>query len=186
MIVRWRQTDLPRSAGARPRLRQFMLALIVRRCLVLGFLTVLLPMAARAEVVGKPDIIDGSTIIIAGRHIALYGIAAPPISASCSAGSTVWHCGEEATFALADMIGRTWVTCQEKGKAPDGELRAVCYVGGPKGKDLGASMVAEGWALARPGAPDGYAAAEAAAKAAGHGIWRGGFTPPTAWRGNDQ
>ena len=37
----------------------------------------LLPMTALAEITGKPRIIDGDTIEIAGQRIRLYGIDAP-------------------------------------------------------------------------------------------------------------
>ncbi len=40
----------------------------------------------------------------------------------------------------------------------------------------------EGWALAERGAGPGYAEQEAAARAAGKGLWRGAFVSPREWR----
>jgi endonuclease YncB( thermonuclease family) len=74
------------------------------------------------------------------------------------------------------------VTCVERGRAPDGAILAVCYLAGLGQHDLNAWLVAQGWALAdRSTAPD-YVEQEAAARAAGKGLWRGQFVPPWEWR----
>ncbi len=149
---------------------------------VFVFTTLMWLTAQAAEITGKPDIIDGDTIEIAGQRIVLHGIDAPEPKQICKADGHAWQCGEHATFALANVIGRTWVECDIKGTDNRDRIVAVCRVGGPKGKDLSAHMVAEGMALADRKTSGEYVKQEEAAKAAGKGLWRGEFTKPWDWR----
>jgi endonuclease YncB( thermonuclease family) len=55
----------------------------------------------------------------------------------------------------------------------------VCYAGG---ENINDRLVREGWALDYRKYSTYYLDAEAAAKRAGAGIWRGDFTPPWEWR----
>ena len=137
---------------------------------------------ARADITGKPFIVDGDTIAIAGQLIRLYGIDAPENEQTCGTAEQPWRCGQEAGFALAYFVTSNWVTCIERGRAPDGELAAVCFAGGIGGPDLARHQVANGWALALPGVVDGYEAEQEAARGGGLGIWRAVFTPPWEWR----
>ena len=64
---------------------------------------------------------------------------------------------------------------------PDTAARAlaICHVGG---ENLNERIVREGWALDFWRYSTDYLKAEANAKRAGAGIWRGEFTPPWKWR----
>ena len=93
--------------------------------------------AAAADITGKARPIDGDTLEIAGARIRLFAIDAPALDQTCTAGARSWRCGEEAMFALANAMLEHWVRCEEKGRAADGALVAVCYVGP---YDLGARM----------------------------------------------
>jgi endonuclease YncB( thermonuclease family) len=137
---------------------------------------------AYADVVGKPRIIDGDTIDIAGERIRLHGMDAPESSQACEANGRSWRCGQEATRALANIVGRTWVTCVERDKDRYGRIVAVCMVGGLRGLDIGSMMVSEGWALAYRKYSKDYAEAEVIAREAGKGLWRGRFVAPWEWR----
>ena len=53
-------------------------------------------------------------------------IDAPEEGQTCTRGEAAWDCGAEATFALANLLGRHWVTCKDE--APDGP-------DGPAGSD---------------------------------------------------
>ena len=130
------------------------------------------PFARAADITGKPDIVAGDTLVIAGTQIRLYGIDAPAYETTCSAGGKPWFCGQEAAFALADAVGRTWVECDLKDAGTLEVMVGVCRVGGPIGRDLGAWMVSEGWARADRNVAPGYGPLEDAAKAKGLGIWR--------------
>jgi len=142
----------------------------------------LLALPAFAEISGKPNIIDGDTIDISGVRIRLHGIDTPETGQICEINGKTWRCGEEATSALSDVIGRTWVDCFGRNKDRYGRIVAVCMVGGPKGRDLGAYMVSQGWALAYRKHSMDYVGDEDAARAAGKGLWRGKFIPPWEWR----
>ncbi len=138
--------------------------------------------AQAGEIVGRPRVIDAGRLDFSGRVVRLYGIDAPALAQGCRANGQSWPCGKEARWAAINRIHPHWVTCIEKGRAPDGAVLAVCYLAGVGQHDLNAWLVTEGWALAAPGNSDAYAAPEAAARAAGKGLWRGEFVPPAAWR----
>lgn len=148
------------------------------------FVLLALPLALppHADISGKPRIIDGDTIDIGGLRIRLHGMDAPENAQTCVTNGKPWRCGQEATWALANIIGRTWVTCQARDKDRYGRIVAICKVGGPRGRDIGAWMVANGWALAYRKYSEDYADNEDAAREAGVGLWRGTFIKPWEWR----
>lgn len=139
-----------------------------------------MPSPAMADITGKPAVIDGNTIEISGRRIRLFGIRAPAPGEICAQGAVSWPCGVNAEFALARKIGSNWVTCLERHGGAGG-LVAECHAAGRAGPDIGAWMVAEGWARAGRSAPEAYVRLEARAREARKGIWRGGFEPPENW-----
>jgi len=99
-----------------------------------------------ADITGKPRVIDGDTIEIAGERIRLHGIDAPESKQTCTdADGKKWRCGQQATFALANLIGNHWITCKGDKRDKYGRLIAVCFAGP---HDLNAKMVRQGWALA--------------------------------------
>ncbi len=164
----------PRSLRGRARALGFSASL--------AFLLALPPLAAGAEITGKPAIIDGDTIEIAGLPIRLFGVDAPERAQTCRAAGKRWRCGMEAEMALAFFVARNWVTCIEKGRGPAGQAIAVCYAGGVGGPDLGRWLVSQGCAIAEPGPGARYAGEQAAARGARKGLWRGRFVAPWAWR----
>jgi endonuclease YncB( thermonuclease family) len=93
-----------------------------------------------------------------------------------------WTCGRDARWAAINRIHPHWVSCDARGRDPEGAELAVCYLAGFGQHELNVWLVAQGWALAAPGAPPAYSAAQTAAEAAGKGLWRGDFVPPGAWR----
>lgn len=127
------------------------------------------PPTSGADLTGKAEIVDGETIVIAGQEIRLHGIDAPTLGEICDAEGVPWHCGQEAAFALAAAIGRTWVDRDIRDAGTLRRIVAVCRVGGPKGRDLGAWLVRGGWARA---AIADYATQEKAAQDASLGLWR--------------
>ena len=128
------------------------------RCLILWtLLLVSLPAIA-----GDVRIVDGDTIELHGVRVRLAGIDAPESGTAC---------GPTATAALAGLVGGGPVVCAPIGVDRYGRLVARCRAGGV---DLATAMVAAGWARDWPAYSGGaYAAAEAAARAAGRGIWGG-------------
>jgi endonuclease YncB( thermonuclease family) len=75
------------------------------------------------------------------------------------------------------------VTCEQRDVDRYGRIVAVCRAGL---NDLGAFMVANGWALAYRRYSTAYVGPEGSAKAARRGIWRGTFTAPWDWRRGDR
>ena len=144
-------------------------------------LILLLPIsAAMADITGKPRVIDGDTIEIAGERIRLHGIDAPEAKQTClDENGKMWRCGQNATFALANLIQNNWITCKGNERDRYGRLIAVCYAGP---YDLNAMIVQRGWALAYRRYSMDYVDEEADAKAHKDGLWRGEFVPPWEWR----
>ena len=132
------------------------------------------------DIKGKPRIVDGDTIWIGPEKIRLHGIDAPESKQTCKrAVSTEYRCGEMATFVLAEIIGKRWVTC--KGEMIDRYKRriSVCYAGP---NDINAEMVKRGWAVAYRRYSKDYINEEELAKKYKLGIWQGKFIKPWDWR----
>jgi endonuclease YncB( thermonuclease family) len=129
---------------------------------------------------GELVISDGDTIRIDGERFRLWGIDAPELGQRCEWRGQPFDCGRAAKDELRKLIGTRPVSCTPIGK-PDkyGRTVARCEAGG----DLGAAMVASGWALDyRKYSGGAYAREEAEARRNGRGLWDGAFTPPWEWR----
>ena len=135
--------------------------------------------AAGAGISGVPSVTDGDTLRIGPERIRLHGIDAPESKQRCRAGGKTWACGEAATRALRERIGRRPVECAERDRDRYGRIVAVCRVAGA---DVNAWMVSQGWAVAYRKYSTDYVSYETAAKAARRGVWRGEFVEPSRWR----
>ena len=135
--------------------------------------------ASAADLIGQASIIDGDTIEIHGQRIRLFGIDAPKHDQLCEAGGNQYRCGQQASFALADQIGKQTVDCVPHDVDQYGRVVAVCSAAG---EDFNAWMVRHGWALAYRHYSTAYVADEDAAQLADDGIWRGTFVAPWDWR----
>jgi len=135
---------------------------------------------AQERLLGLASVIDGDTIEIRGQRIRLHGIDAPESSQLCTrSNGQRWRCGQQASFALADHIGRSNVSCHPRGKDRYGRIIAVCF----KAKeDLNRWMVASGWAVAYRQYSRDYVGSEQQAQRAGKNIWSGRFDMPWKWR----
>jgi len=134
------------------------------------------PMLAHAAVVsefsGVATISDGDTLRIGERRIQLDGIVTPQQRMRCGDVSVY----RAATDALRSATGSRRVVCRISNLPAHGHDVAQCEV---EGVSLNERMVASGWARARDRA---YAEAEAAARAAGRGLW-GLSCPADLWSG---
>lgn len=137
--------------------------------------------ALAEPIVGQATVIDGDTIEIHGRRIRLDAIDAPESRQLCQdAAGHDYRCGQVASFALADRIGRHTVACDNHGTDRYGRSLSYCSVAGV---DLGGWLVGQGLAVEYRRYSDGrYRAAEDRAKAAHAGLWAGAFQWPWAWR----
>jgi len=147
--------------------------------LVLGlFMTV--SAAAQDRFVGVVSVIDGDTIEIHGQRIRLFGIDAPESSQLCiRASGERSRCGQQASFALADRIGRATVSCHPRDLDRYGRIVAVCFNGK---EDLNRWMVANGWAVAYRHYSEHYVPEEDAARRGRTNIWSSDFDLPWDWR----
>lgn len=135
---------------------------------------------ALADITGKARAIAGDRLEIGGVTLQLYGLDAPERDQACLRDGRRWDCGFEATAALAFRTAGQWVVCTEQEAAEDGTPLALCVLGGVGGPEVNGWMVAAGWGLADR--PPLFAETEAAARAAGRGIWAGEFINPAEWR----
>jgi endonuclease YncB( thermonuclease family) len=118
---------------------------------------------------------DGS-LRVGTRKVHLYGIYIPPTGQHCRTFFSPPVCGSRATLALEFKI-QGFVHCREKSRNRDRSVNAICHVNVTNtsaGEDLGAYLIQQGWAMARPQAPFEYHALEKIARQQSAGIW--GFT----------
>ena len=139
----------------------------------------LLATPALADMTGVASVINGDTIEVHGQRVRLHGIDAPESSQPCRLDSKAWQCGKDAASALAKKIARRPVICEELDRDRYERMVAKCTVAG---EELGAWMVANGWALAYRRYSLDYVDEEAEAQAARRGIWAGEFVKPWEWR----
>ena len=118
---------------------------------------------------GTASVIDGDTIEIGGERIRLDAIDAPESSQLClDAASKRFRCGQKSAFALADMIGRSVVVCEPKGRNRYKRIIAVCFKGET---NLNAWMVLQSWAVAFRKYGNDYIGEEDEARLARRGIF---------------
>ena len=150
------------------------------RTLVLVVLLFFSATTSWADLTGPARVIDGDTIEIAGERIRLHGIDAPEIKQTCWTNKGKdWRCGQEATLALATIVGDHSITCKGDERDKYGRLIATCFVGKIR---INATMVARGWALAYRQYSNEYVPEEDDARIHKRGLWRGMFMPPWEWR----
>ncbi|WP_456656408.1 thermonuclease family protein [Bradyrhizobium sp. JR3.5] len=79
---------------------------------------------------GQASVIDGDTIEIHGARVRLYGIDAPEHDQLChDRRGERYRCGQVASNALAEFIGRQAVACVEVDRDRYSRTVAVCTVG---------------------------------------------------------
>jgi endonuclease YncB( thermonuclease family) len=120
--------------------------------------------------------LDDRGQVLGERRIRLTGLDAPELEQTCTdPAGRQWTCGRDARdFAIASLRGGD-VVCTPAGRDAYGRTLAACTI---DGRDLGASIVSAGWAVA----DSAYFAEAAAARSAGRGIWSGSFVSPANWR----
>lgn len=135
--------------------------------------------AAADEIVGTARVIDGDTIDIHGQRIRLHGIDSPESGQSCEREGKWYRCGQKASLALSDKIGRSTVHCEWRNIDRYKRVIAVCRLGT---EDLNRWMVRQGWAIAYHQFSRDYVDDERKARSVKAGIWAGRFIEPSKWR----
>jgi endonuclease YncB( thermonuclease family) len=154
------------------------------RTLISGLaLTALLAGGGAAEIVGAARIIDGDTLAIRGLTLRLHGADAPESAQSCGgADGADWACGAAAAARLTELAGAGGLSCEALDRDAYGRVIARCSAGG---RDLAATLVAEGLAWAYVRYSSDYTGEEADARAALRGVWQGVSEAAWDWRRSD-
>ncbi len=121
---------------------------------------------------------DGDTLRVGTETIRLAGLDAVERAQFCRDAQGInWSCGQTALSALEGVVAKGRLRCATIERDRYGRTVARCTVA--QGEDVGAAMVAAGWAVA-----DGsrYAASQKAAHDGRRGIWAGKFDVPRVWR----
>ena len=129
---------------------------------------------------GRPRVVDGDSLELAGHRVRLFGIDAPESVQDCRDGNgRSYACGREARDALNTAIGGQSVSCTPVGQSYNRDV-SVCTA---NGRDLSEAMVRSGHALElRQHSRGRYTAAEREAQSARRGLWAGDFQRPSQWR----
>lgn len=135
-----------------------------------------------ARIIGEARVIDGDTIDLGAVRIRLHGIDALEAGQQCRRSSgRSWQCGTASTERLAELAEGQAIECSALDRDAYGRVIGECWNGET---NLNAKLVEEGLAWAYTRFSDDYAVIEAAAKAAGRGIWDGESEAPWDYRAN--
>ena len=130
---------------------------------------------ASAEVRRLAFVQSDGTLKIGQRIYRLHGIYIPPTNRLCRSTVRPVRCASRAVLQLDSRVDR-FVVCDPVARNRDRSIDAVCWLRdkndplGPR-VDLGAWMIRNGWAVARPGAPFEYVVLERLAQQREIGIW---------------
>lgn len=134
--------------------------------------------SAAPPLTGRAQVTDGDTLRLQGQRVRLIGLDAPELDQTCvDAAGREWSCGSKAKGFLADLIKNIDLSCQRTGRDFYRRVLARCTA---DGQDIGAMIVAAGWAQG----DFGYSSQEGEARAGQRGIWSGNFVSPAEWRRN--
>jgi endonuclease YncB( thermonuclease family) len=120
-------------------------------------------------------VVDGDTFDLDGTRIRINGIDAPEFGQKCGS----WECGKAAAAKLADLLRSGAVRCKVHGADGYGRSIATCTSGN---RDIGAEMVATGYAWAFVKYSDAYEDQQDLARKAGLGIWSEPSQPAWEYR----
>lgn len=136
------------------------------------------PSRAGESVSGRPRVLTGDTMIVGGRVVGLYGVAAPGLAQTClNAKGQSYACGTRSARALAAHLKDATVTCKIRETDAYGRALSVCH---REKEDVSAWLAEQGLAMAERGARAAYLGAETLAWGKRVGLWSGSFEDPTA------
>jgi endonuclease YncB( thermonuclease family) len=142
------------------------------------------PAFAWANIIeGPAEVIDGDSLRVGGTEVCLFGVDAPEYGQSCFSNGSQVACGIMAKEALEGLIGGAILVCAAQETDTFGRTVARCST---SGVDVGAALVASGWATAFRRYGDDYVGVEARARAARAGIWQWDFERPEDYRASQQ
>ncbi len=114
------------------------------------------PAQAGESVSGRPRVLSGDTLVVSGRVVGLYGVAAPGLKQTClNAKGQSYACGAHSAQALAAHLRDASVTCQIRETDAYGRALSVCH---RDKEDLSAWMAEKGLVMAERGEKATYVA----------------------------
>jgi endonuclease YncB( thermonuclease family) len=126
---------------------------------------------------GEARASDGDSLRLGTDRVRLLGLDAPELDQVCwRENGMEWPCGRAARDHLAALLSHGAIACTTRGTDKFGRFLATCE--NALGDDVGASLVANGFAIAR----DAYGREDSAARAEKRGLWNGRHTDPRTWR----
>lgn len=157
-------------------LRKIRDAIVLACMLVLGLLILAKLEEQQSSTYSGPFwAVDGDTVSDAGERLRLVGIDAPELEQTCARAGRPWHCGAAARERLQALVAARGVSCEGSDQDKYGRVLVTCLMAKD---DLAAILVREGLAVSYAR----YQSEEAAAMAAGRGIWAGTFERPQDFR----
>jgi endonuclease YncB( thermonuclease family) len=133
---------------------------------------------------GRIDVVDGDTLNVGRDKVRLFGIDAPELDQSCRRpDGTVWRCGDWARDEVRRLYQGRRAACEAIDTDRYGRTVATCRV---EGHDMGATLVANGYARAYLRYSDLYLETEKEAVVAGRGIFGSDMVAPEAFRAADR
>jgi endonuclease YncB( thermonuclease family) len=157
--------------------RRWPVLLVTAAILAAGALVVARIEPPAERFAGEGRAADGDSLRIGADRIRLIGLDAPELEQVCwRENGFEWPCGRAARDHLAVHLSHGKTVCATAGVDKFGRFLATCE--NAFGEDIGASLVVNGFAVAR----DGYGVEEASARADKRGLWNGRFTDPRSWR----
>jgi endonuclease YncB( thermonuclease family) len=130
------------------------------------------------EVVGRPSVVAGDVLKVAGTTVRLSGIEAPERTQLCG-GASKWRCAEAAQSALSKVISGRSVRCRLRGTDSAGRPIGYCSI---DSVDINADLVRQGYAFAEGGTSSRYGALEKDARNAKAGMWIADIQRPAEYR----
>lgn len=129
-------------------------------------------------VIGSATVIDGETLFVEGKRIALAGLDAPDMADPR---------GPQARQALADLISSRQVFCEPTGRQSFGRQEANCFIeDGDRRLNITAEMIRSGWGFSQWRSSDRYMELENTARDLQLGFWAPTLqspleAEPTSW-----
>lgn len=136
--------------------------------------------AAAAGPDGRIAVVDGDTIRVGGESVRLFGIDAPEVNQTCRRpDGALWRCGDWARAEVRRLFEGKRASCDRIETDRFGRTVARCFV---DGRDMGETLVSNGYARAYLRFSDLYLETEKAAVVAGRGIFGSDMAAPEAFR----
>lgn len=149
-------------------------------CILAALLSGMEAALGAAPIEGTASVIDGDTIEIHGERIRFDAFDAPESRQNCrQSDGTPWQCGQKSAFALSNLIGRSLIRCEHRGRDRYKRVIAVCF---KTRINLNAWMVEQGWAVAFRKYGLDYVVQEDEARVNRRGLWQGAFEMSWDWR----